>query len=170
IAKGYIADRMAVLLREWGVKSAIINLGGNILVLGSRPDGHPWRVGLRRPLLARDQPRMEPFSTVEVRDCSVVTSGVYERAFELGGRLYHHILDVRSGRPAKTDLLCATLIAPTSLQADGLTTALMLMGLDVALDFVEGQDGLEAVFVSDRAQVYATSGIGTAIPFTLLSE
>jgi thiamine biosynthesis lipoprotein len=167
IAKGYIADRMAALLRERDVNSAIINLGGNVFVLGSRPDGSPWRVGLRKPLPSNDQTQMEPFAAVEVRDCSVVTSGVYERAFDLGGRLYHHILDPRSGRPAKTDLLSATLIAPTSLQADGLTTALIIMGLDAALDFVEHKDGLEAIFVSSSTQIYATSGVGNDIPFTL---
>ena len=107
------------------------------------------------------------FAAVEVSDSSVVTSGIYERAFVQDGRLYHHILDPKTGWPAQTDLLSASLIAKHSLDADGYTTALIVMGLDKALEFVEGQTGLEAVFVSSSGEVFATSGIGTSIPFKL---
>ena len=171
IAKGYIADKMLELLRERGLTNAIINLGGNVAVLGARPDGSAWRVGLRTPQLRSSQETESPhspcFATVEVSDSSVVTSGIYERAFVHDGRLYHHILDPKTGWPAQTDLLSASLIAKHSLDADGYTTALIVMGLDKALEFVEGQPGLEAVFVSSSGEVFATSGIGTNIPFKL---
>ena len=168
IAKGYIADGILALLRERGVERALVNLGGNVAVMGGKPDGTPWRVGIRKPLPSSALPLLDSFATVAVRDGSVVTSGVYERAFEQGGTLYHHILDPRTGFPAQTDLLSATLVARTSLDADGLTTALVIMGADDALAFVEADPELEAVLVTVEGDVLATSGIGDAVPFELL--
>lgn len=168
IAKGYIADGILALLRERGVEHALVNLGGNVAVMGGKPDGTPWRVGVRKPLPSSALPLLDSFATVSVRDGSVVTSGVYERAFERDGTLYHHILDPRTGFPAQTDLLSATLVARTSLDADGLSTALIIMGADRALAFVEADPALEAVFVTTDGDVLATSGIGDAVPFELL--
>lgn len=168
IAKGYIADGILALLRERGVEHALVNLGGNVAVMGGKPDGTPWRVGIRKPLPSNALPLLDSFATVAVRDGSVVTSGVYERAFERDGTLYHHILDPRTGFPAQTDLLSATLVARTSLDADGFTTALIIMGADRALAFVEADPALEAVLVTTDGDVLATSGIGEAVPFELL--
>jgi len=97
----------------------------------------------------------------------VVTSGIYGRAFEREGQLYHHILDPHNGYPAATDLLGASIIAERSLDADGYSTALIIMGLNKALDFVENQPGLEAVFVTFSGEVYASSGVGVTLPFKL---
>ncbi|NTW29460.1 MAG: FAD:protein FMN transferase [Coriobacteriia bacterium] len=168
IAKGYIADRLIETLVAHGVESALVNLGGNVAVLGGKPDGTAWRIGLRRPQSSLMQQAPQSFGMFEVRDRSVVTSGVYERAFEREGRLYHHILDPRSGYPADTDLLGASVVAERSLDADGYSTALIIMGLDKALGFIEDQPGLEAVFVTTSGEVYASSGIGTLLPFKLL--
>jgi len=167
IAKGYIADRILELVAAEGITCACANLGGNVAVMGGKPDGTPWGVGLRSPLPSDGQQHETAFAAIQVRDGSVVTSGIYERAFEHDGLLYHHILDPRTGNPAQTDLLGATIVADTSLDADGYTTALIIMGLEKALGFVEELGGLEAIFVTTEGSVIATPGIGTTIPFQM---
>ncbi|MDR0842243.1 MAG: FAD:protein FMN transferase, partial [Acidobacteriota bacterium] len=104
IAKGYIADELARQLKADGVASGIVNLGGNVIVLGEKPDGSAWRVGLRVPAPSHAQGGGGHFASVLVRDCSVVTSGIYERAFTRDGVFYHHILDPKTGFPAVSDL------------------------------------------------------------------
>lgn len=168
IAKGYIADAIGEQVRNAGVKSALINLGGNVLGVGEKPNGNPWKVGIRKPVLSGGTLETESFAAVAVRDKSVVTSGVYERAFLHDGRWYHHILDPKTGRPAETDLLSATLISEKSLDGDGFTTALIVMGYERALAFVEARPGLEAVFMRNDEKVFGTSGIGDTVAFHLL--
>lgn len=168
IAKGYIADGILELLRERGVEHALVNLGGNVAVIGGKEDGSPWRVGIRKPFASNTLPLLDSFATVSVADGSVVTSGIYERAFERDGVLYHHILDPRTGFPVQTDLLSATVVSRTSLDADGFTTALVIMGADRALAFAEAHPALEAVLVTCEGDVLATSGVGSTIPFELL--
>jgi thiamine biosynthesis lipoprotein len=163
IAKGYIADCLISVLADNGIKSALVNLGGNVAVLGSRPDGTAWRVGLRQPIFSSLQPTETSFAFIEVSDCSVVTSGTYERAFVHNNAIYHHILDPKTGLPAKTDLLSATVIAKRSVDADGYTTALIIMGLDAALAFVEDCPNIEAVFVTNEGKVYASTGIADCV-------
>lgn len=167
IAKGYIADGVLDVLADCGVDHAIVNLGGNVAVRGGRPDGTPWQVGLRQPLASRDMPIMQSFAVVGMTSGSVVTSGVYERAFTCGGRTYHHILDPRTGFPAKTDVVSATVISDTSLDGDGYSTTLILMGVDRALAFALDHPELEVVLVDHRGQVLATPGVGERIPFRL---
>ncbi|MCB7038682.1 FAD:protein FMN transferase [Eggerthella sinensis] len=169
IAKGYIADGILALLRERGVSHALVNLGGNVAVADGKPDGSAWSIGIRKPLPSHELPLLDSFATLAVRDGSVVTSGIYERAFEQNGTLFHHILDPRTGFPARTDVLSATVVAPTSLDADGYTTALVIMGADRALAFAEQHPSLEAVVVTNEGDVLATSGIGTEVPFQLLT-
>ncbi|MDR1728301.1 MAG: FAD:protein FMN transferase [Acidobacteriota bacterium] len=167
IAKGYIADELVRQLKESGVASGIVNLGGNVAVLGEKPDGSAWRVGLRTPVPLSAQDGEGHFASLLLRDCSVVTSGIYERAFTRGGVLFHHILDPKTGFPAVSDLLGASIVSKRSLDADGYSTALVIMGLDKALDFVEGDADIEAVLVTKAGEVYASSAIGGAIPFEM---
>ncbi|HTY64678.1 MAG TPA: FAD:protein FMN transferase [Acidobacteriota bacterium] len=167
IAKGYIADELARQLKADGVTSAIVNLGGNVIVLGEKPDGSPWRVGLRTPVSSLTQDGEGHFASVLVRNCSVVTSGIYERAFTRDDTLYHHILDPKTGFPATSDLLSASIVSKRSLDADGYSTALIIMGLDKALDFVASNEDLEAVFITKEGEVYASSAIGASIPFEM---
>ena len=137
-AVGTLRDPLACVdLGERGVEHALVNLGGNVAVMGGKPDGAPWRVGVRRPLPSSSMPLLDSFAVLALRDGSAVTSGIYERAFEQDGKLYHHILDPRTGFPAETDLLSATVVAQSSLDADGYTTALIMMGADRALAFAE---------------------------------
>ena len=168
IAKGYIADQLVKTLTDRGVKSALINLGGNVSVLGKRPDGDAWRVGLRKPVAVSLQETLQSFAVIEMSDRSVSTSGTYERAFTLDDQLYHHILDPRTGYPAATDLLGVSLIAESSLEADGYSTALIIMGFDKARAFVVEHPSLEAVFITVSGDIYASYGIGSTLPFRLL--
>ena len=167
IAKGYIADAILALLRERGVSHALVNLGGNVAVMGGKPDGSPWRIGIRKPQPSRTMPVMEHFAVVEMRDGSAVTSGVYERAFTRGDVLYHHILDPSTGFPAQTDLLSATVLSRASIDGDGFTTALVIMGADRALEFACAHPGIEVILVTREGDVLATPGVGTDIPFEM---
>ncbi|MBQ9067869.1 MAG: FAD:protein FMN transferase [Eggerthellaceae bacterium] len=168
VAKGYIADGLVALLQERDVCHGVVNLGGNAVVFGGKPDGSLWNVGLRAPRSSA-QAEEQSFAVVQLASGSVVTSGIYERCFTApDGTLFHHILDPHTGMPAETDLASVSLISDRSLDGDGYTTALVAMGLQRALAFVEELLGCEAVFVTRDNLVYATKGIGTEVPFDLL--
>ena len=124
IAKGYIADSAAGFLKEKGITSAVIDLGGNIVVLGRKPDGEQWRVGVTRPFNDRN----DLIGVVETYEASVVSSGIYERQFEENGVLYHHILDPNTGLPAVSDVVNATVLSESSMDGDALSTMLVLLG------------------------------------------
>lgn len=159
IAKGLIADSVVEFLRERGATTGVINLGGNVLTVGSKPDGSPWRVGLRAPVPSGGQLASASFASVAVRGKSVVTSGVYERAFVRDGRVLHHILDPHTGMPAATDVLSATIVSDASLDGDGYTTALVIMGAQQAIDFAEHTPGIEAILLTTQGALLCTSGI-----------
>lgn len=154
IAKGYIADEVARLLREDEVRGASINLGGNVFALGLKPDGSLWRVGIRDP---RNVERS--FAYIDVTDTSVVTSGLYERSFTHEGVFYHHILDPKTGFPAQTDVTGVTILSPTSLDGDGFSTTAFLLGVEEGLTFIEQYPGLEAVIVDESGRVHTTTGV-----------
>jgi thiamine biosynthesis lipoprotein len=168
IAKGYIADKIIEMLSDHQVESGLVNLGGNVKVLGEKPDGNAWNVGIRLPESSLYQAGDKALASLFVRDSSVVTSGIYERAFIDQGRLYHHILDPKTGYPAQTDLLGATIVSEKSLDGDGYSTTLIILGLEKALQFIEDRPGLEAVFVTTDGEVLASSAIGGEIPFVML--
>ena len=161
MAKGYIADKVIDLLKHHGATSGVIHLGGNVACLGSKPDGSAWNVGLRAPVPSGGSLQAASFASVSVCGKSVVTSGVYERAFVRDGRVLHHILDPRTGKPAETDVLSATVIADESLDADGYTTALIIMGADQALAFAEQTPGIETILLTTNANLLKTTGITT---------
>lgn len=160
IAKGYIADRMKEYLVSRGVSSGMINLGGNVLVIGSKPDGTPFHVGIQRPFDKTNQ----VLASVSVSDKSVVSSGNYERYFELDGRIYHHIMDVASGYPADNHLLGVTIISDDSTAGDGLSTSCFVLGLEKGMELIESTEDTEAIFVTEDYQLHCTSGIGSDIP------
>lgn len=124
VGKGYAADRCVELYHEHGAKHAFLDLGGSLAAVGGRPDGRPWRVGIQRP----GRPRGEWFGYVEVSDCSVVTSGSYERGFDIAGRHYSHVLDPRTGSPVENEVLSATIISSSSALADAIATACLVLG------------------------------------------
>ncbi len=162
IAKGYAADLAVQIYQKYGVGSAILNLGGNVCVYGKKTDGSDFRIGLRDPLGAEN----EYAAIISVSNTSVVTSGVYERFFESGGKTYHHLFDPKTGRPADNGLLAVTVVCESSAKADALSTALFVMGLEKGLVFAEHEDGVEAVFITDDRYVYVTSGLEDNIRIT----
>lgn len=157
IGKGYASDRIAGILRQNDVESAIISLGGNVYALGSRPDGKAWQVGITDPA---DKSKI--IGTISVTDSAVVTSGGYQRYFEQDGVKYHHIIDPKTGRCAQSGLASVTVIAESGTLSDGLSTALFVMGLDKAIEFWKTSGDFEAVFADDDGNIYVTAGIAGA--------
>ena len=152
IAKGFIADRLKEFLVSNGVSSGIINLGGNVLTIGQKPDGSLFRVGVRDP-----KDTGSSLAVISMGPGTVVTSGVYERCFEKDGVFYHHILDPETGLPAETDLTSATIVGQSSMDADAMATALIVMGREKALAFCE-EHQVEAMFIDGEDNVTCTSG------------
>ena len=149
IAKGFIADKLVEALRARGTQSALLSLGGNIVTLGSKPDGSAWNVGVRDP----NEPggtSTAVVTTVAVRDCSVVTSGLYESTFEIDGKRYWHILDPRTGYPVETDVASVTVISPTSTAGDALSTTLFVAGTQEGLELVNTYDDTGALFLDEN--------------------
>jgi thiamine biosynthesis lipoprotein len=161
IAKGYIADRVKDFLESRGVRTALINFGGNVVVLGGKADGTPWMVGLEKPFSPEDDGTgtRELSGEIAVTHGSVVTSGVYERKFEESGQVYHHILDPATGFPRESDLVSATIWGPSSADCDALSTLCLMLGLDAALDLIEGLELYEAIFIREDGGITATAGI-----------
>lgn len=152
IAKGWIADALADSMAKRGLSSFIVNLGGNVVAHGEKPDGSPWRIGLQDP---RDKEAI--VGSVAVRDASAVTSGVYERCFQRNGRTYHHILNPRTGYPAETDAAGATVIARRSLDAEGYSTTLLALGIERGIAFARRHPAiLRACFVDTNGNVYTS--------------
>ena len=161
IAKGYIADRMKEFLNENGITSGFINLGGNFLALGPKQDGSAYTVGIQKPF-AEDGTAL---ATVKVTNETVVSSGVYERYFEVDGTRYHHILDTATGYPYENDLLGVTIITDSSVDGDALSTTCFSLGLSDGMALVERLPDTEAIFITDDYALHTSSGIGTKIPF-----
>ncbi len=154
IAKGYIADKVKETLIERGVTSAVVNLGGNVLIIGAKPDGSPFRVGIQNPLGQSGN----VIRYIDAADEALVSSGVYERYFMHEGKRYHHILDPFTGMPAETGVSGVTIIGKSSADADALSTVCLLMGQEKGLELIESLPGVEAVFVSDDGTVTASGG------------
>ncbi|MCL2121994.1 MAG: FAD:protein FMN transferase [Clostridiales bacterium] len=164
IAKGYIADQVKDLLAARGVRSAVIDLGGNIVLLGNKPDGSDYRIGVRDPA----EESGDYFAVFEKSDMSLVSSGSYERFFVQGDQVYHHILDVHTGYPSETELLQVTILSNSSMDGDGFSTTAFLLGLERGLALLNSTEGVEGVFVTKDKQVYLTNGLDD--DFTIVSD
>lgn len=195
IAKGYIADRVVEALKSHRIHDALVNLGGNIVIMGrpflAKIPQQQWHVGIRSPkhvlqrkeaeeqaaaiarsphgtdsraLGNRKLPNEEPACILELNDCSIVTSSIYERCFtDEHGNIHHHIVDPRTGNPSKSDLASATVISKRSIDGEGFSTALLIMGSYWAKNYAEGHPDLEAVFITRDGRVEATDGIRKVI-------
>ncbi|WP_246599787.1 FAD:protein FMN transferase [Gordonibacter massiliensis (ex Traore et al. 2017)] len=163
VAKGFAADELRALLAKRDVASALLDLGGNVTALGTKPDGSAWRVGVADPA-APDRLA----GTLELVDATASTSGTYQRFFVDGnGVKRHHLIDPATGYPAESDLASVTVVGTCGARCDALSTALFVMGSDRALDVwraqTEGGSGsFEAVFVGEGGNVLVTEGIASA--------
>ena len=155
IAKGFIADEIKDYLVDAGVESAVINLGGNVLCVGEKPDGSAFKIGLQKPFAETS----ETFATAAIKDMSVVTSGVYERHFEVDGKNYHHILDPKTGYPYDNGLISVTILSESSADGDGLSTTCFSLGLEDGMELVESLDGVYACFIDEEYNVYYSDGM-----------
>lgn len=154
IAKGYIADKLKEYFISQDVAHALINLGGNVLTLGGKPDGSSFKVGIQTPFESEGT----PLYTVEVKDQSLVSSGNYERYFEQDGVIYHHILNPSTGYPYQNDLLEVTILSSSSMQGDALSTTCYALGLEEGMELIESIPDVEAAFVTKDYVVHKSSG------------
>lgn len=155
IAKGYIADKIYEYIKSQGIERAIINLGGNILMVGDKSPGNLWTVGIQHP----DKNQNVSLATVRVANKSVVTSGVYERYFEIDGKVYHHLINPFTGWPADNGIQSVSIISDSSLDGDVLSTTCFVLGLEKGMELIESLDGIEAVYVLDGMEIVKSSGI-----------
>ena len=154
IAKGYAAKELSEMLKSRGISSAILSLGGNVQAIGSKPDGSKWRVALQDP--------KNPAGTAglfELSDMAAVTSGGYERYFEQDGKIYHHILDPKTGYPSGSGLISVTIVCRDGMTADALSTALFVLGEDKAVEYWRAYGGFEAVLITEDGRMLVTEGL-----------
>lgn len=153
VGKGYAGDLVAEELKSNGVKSALIDLGGNIQTVGTKPDGEKWKVGIRSPFGEGN------FATLEIEECAVVTSGGYERYFVEDGVTYWHILDPKTGKPADSGIASVSVIGSEGRTCDALSTSLFVMGLDKSAELWKNSDDFEMIIVTSDGEIYITEGI-----------
>ena len=162
IAKGYIADQVRDFLVSGGSGGGIIDLGGNILAFGKKPDGSDFRIGIQDPFGGRGS----SIGVVTMAEGSLVTSGIYERFFEQDGKKYHHIFDVRTGYPVDNSLAGVSIVTKESAAGDALSTAVFALGLEKGMTLVEGTEGVEAIFITKDKEVYISSGLKESFNLT----
>lgn len=154
IAKGYIADRIKSYLLSKGITSACINLGGNVVTIGNKPDGSAFRIGIQEPFATEGT----PIAVASLSDASLVSSGIYERYFYQDDVLYHHILDPATGYPVENDLAGVTILSPGSVEGDALSTTCYCLGLKDGMKLIESLEGVEAVFITKDNSLHYSSG------------
>ncbi len=155
IAKGYTSSRIVEIFKENGITSGMINLGGNVQVLGSKTDGSDWRVAIQSPENESDY-----LGILSIKDKAVITSGGYERYFEENGETYHHIIDPATGYPADSGLISVTIVSEDGTLADGLSTSLYIMGKNKAIEFWKGSgDAFDFILETEDKKLYVSEGI-----------
>lgn len=152
IAKGFIADKLKDFLVGEGITSGIINLGGNVQTIGTKPDHSGYLIGIQYPFKSQG----EAIAVETITDSSLVSSGVYERYFYEGERLYHHILDPSTGYPFENNLLGVTIFSSSSVDGDGLSTTCYALGLEKGMELIESLEGVEALFITDDYELHYT--------------
>lgn len=155
VGKEYAVDRAAQVLRDEGIRAAIVNFAGDVRTIGSRADGRAWSVGVVDP---RDRSRCR-FAVRLLGDAGVATSGDYERCFVQDGVRYHHILDATTGWPAR-GVASATVIAASTFRAGRFATAAFLLGAEAGIAFIESTGGVEATLITEEGSILSTSGMG----------
>ena len=166
IVKGFAADEVCKILKKHNVKKAVVDLGGNIYVYGKKSDGSKWTVGIKNP----DSPSSAPLLRLCINENSVVTSGSYERFFEADGKKNHHIFDPATGFPADNGIVSATVISPSSIAADALSTATFVLGVEKSFKLLDkfkkefGTD-ISFVFICKYGSVFASENLKGSLEF-----
>ncbi|HAR63519.1 MAG TPA: FAD:protein FMN transferase [Candidatus Margulisbacteria bacterium] len=155
IAKGFAGDEIIKIYKEKGIKSAFINVGGNIVALGYKPDGTSWNIGIQHPR----EKNGTYIGTVRLANKAIATSGDYERFFMKGNKRYHHIFDPKTGYPSESDLMSVTIIADQAIDADALSTATFVLGLKKGLRLIDSIKGINAIFITGDKKIYITEGL-----------
>ncbi len=150
IAKGYIADCLKEYLISKEVEHATINLGGNVLVIGDNLDNKPFHIGIAKPF----DDKNVPITSVYVTDRAVTSSGNYQRYFEADGKIYHHILNPKTGYPYENSLYGVTILSDTSTQGDGLSTVCFALGFEQGMQLIQSLDDVEAIFITDDYELH----------------
>ncbi|MFD0897636.1 FAD:protein FMN transferase [Loigolactobacillus binensis] len=166
IAKGYIADQVRQVFRQNGVNTAIIDLGGNVVVMGSSPDGKnkPWKVGVQDPYAARGT----ALGTLPAKNLSVVTAGIYEKYLKANGHTYIYLFNRKTGYPYENNLAGVTIISPKSVDGDALSNAAFNKGVKAGLAYINGKHkkNIQAVFVTKDKKVYISNGLKKTFKLT----
>ena len=157
IAKGYAVDEVRKTLEEGGIKYALIYMGGDIAVIGNKPEGGLWRIGIEDPRYQNEGSRY--FAVIEGADLSVVTSGDYQRYIEIDGKRYHHIFNPYTGYPAEANVMSTTVVGKSSIDADALATAIFVLGVDEGLKIMEKTNEFDGIIVTKDKYVYITKGL-----------
>ncbi|HHZ06013.1 MAG TPA: FAD:protein FMN transferase [Clostridiales bacterium] len=153
VAKGYTSAKVSALLKSMGETAGVVNLGGNVETLGSKPDGDKWSVAVEYPNTSNY------FCKLSLGETSVITSGAYQRNFEQDGTVYHHIIDPSNGNPANNGVVSSTVLADNSAMGDGLSTALYVMGVEKAIRLYQQYKSFDFILLDSNNTVYVTQGL-----------
>lgn len=161
LAKGYIADRIIDYLKEAEVKSALINLGGNLVTLGPSPKrkDHFWRIGIQNPKHTRGNSQI----VLKIKDQSVVTSGIYERSLTKNGKTFHHIFDPKTGYPMETEIASLTIISDLSVEGEIWTTRLFGKSNETIIETIDNLENIEGIIITNTGEVIYSKGINDMI-------
>jgi FAD:protein FMN transferase len=175
ISKGYAADKIASIIRDLDYEHVIINLGGNVLTIGTRDaknyyGTNDWALGLSNPKYNQDLSETRTYAEILVTNKTIVSSGTYERAWYSGNKKYHHILNPETGFPVDNDVEMVTIITENSTAADALSTSVLALGIEDGLDLIESLPGVEAIYVTYDKKVYPSSGIGDDIKLYIVND
>lgn len=154
VAKGAMAERSKAIVKDYGVESAFLSLGGNVQTIGLKPDGSKWRVGVQDPNNLNSY-----LGIVSIDEKAVVTSGSYQRFFEAGGKTYHHIIDPATAAPAETGLRSVTIICDSGTMADSLSTAMFILGESDALEYRSTYGGFDMILVTEDDRVIVAGNV-----------
>jgi len=155
VAKGYAADEIIKIISKHDITRAIVDLGGNIYAYGDKAPGTDWTIGIRDP----ETQQGNAIISIQVKNKSVVTSGIYERFFEENGKKYHHILNTKTGYPEDNELMSVSIITSVSMLGDALSTSTFLLGTDKGLALIEQTGNTEAIFINKNRRIRVSSGL-----------
>ena len=159
IAKGYAVDRAVAVLKKHGVLNGLVEIGGEVGAIGTNKDGEPWRVGLQHP----NSTLQRVMAVIDLSDASIATSGDYQNFFEAGGVRYSHIIDPSTGRPVKNNVCSVTVVAPTCIESDALSTAISVMGVKKGMKLIEARSDLEGIIIErlpdDKLSIHTSRGL-----------